>query len=75
MEADEVIAENKWHPIRSPEDWWAIVQGSGRRGALEQLAPIEVTIVKDTNLAFVRDRRITRLETNALHAKATKKSN
>jgi len=75
VEADEVIAENKWHPIRSPEDWWAIVQGSGRRGALEQLAPIEVTIVKDTNLAFVRDRRITRLETNALLAIATKKSN
>jgi SAM-dependent methyltransferase len=71
----EVIAENKWHPIRSPEDWWTIVLGSGRRGALEQLSPAEVTVVKETNLAFIRDHRITRLETNALHAIATKKSN
>ena len=25
--AVEVIAENRWHPIRSPEDWWTIVLG------------------------------------------------
>jgi len=74
VEAAEVIAENKWHPIRSPEDWWTIVLGSGRRGAIEQLSPAEVAVVKETNLAFIRDRRITRLETNALHAIATKKS-
>ena len=75
VEAEEVIAENRWHPIRSPEDWWTIVLGSGRRGAIEQLTPAEVTAVKEANLAFVRDHRITRLETNALHAIATKKSN
>jgi ubiquinone/menaquinone biosynthesis C-methylase UbiE len=74
-EAVEVIAENKWHPIRSPEDWWTIVLGSGRRKGIERLTPEEVTAVKETNLGFIRDRRITRLETNALHAIATKKSN
>jgi ubiquinone/menaquinone biosynthesis C-methylase UbiE len=74
-EAVEVVGENKWHPIRSPEDWWTIVLGSGRRGGIERLTPEEVTAVKETNLAFIRDRRITRLETNALHAVATKKSN
>ena len=72
--AVEVIAENKWHPIRSPEDWWTIVLGSGRRKGIEQLTPEEVTAVRETNLAFIRDRRITRLGTNALHAIATKKS-
>jgi ubiquinone/menaquinone biosynthesis C-methylase UbiE len=75
VEAGEVIAENKWHPIRSPEDWWTIVLGSARRRAIEQLTPSEVTAVKEANLAFIRDRRITRLETNALHAIAIKKSN
>jgi ubiquinone/menaquinone biosynthesis C-methylase UbiE len=75
VEADEVIAENRWHPIRSPEDWWTIVLGSGRRGAIEQLTPTEVTAVREANLAFVRDYRITRLETNALRAVVTKKSN
>ena len=72
VEAEEVIAEKRWHPIRSPEDLWTIVLGSGRRGGLEQLTPTEVAMVKETNLAFVRDGRITRLETNALHAIATK---
>ena len=75
VEAEEVIAENKWHPIRSPEDWWTIVLGSRRREAIERLTPAEVTAVKEINLAFIRDRRITRLETNALHAIATKKAN
>ena len=74
VEAEEVIAENRWHPIPSPEDWWTIILGSGRRGAIELLTPAEVTAVKETNLAFIRDRRITRLETSALHAIATKKS-
>ena len=73
VEAEEVIAENKWHPIPSPEDWWTIVLGSRRRGAIERLTPAEAAAVKETNLAFIRDRRITRLETNALLAIATKK--
>lgn len=72
VEAEEVITENRSHPIRSAEDWWTIVLGSGRREAIEQLTPTEVAVVKKANLAFVRDHRITSLETTALHAIATK---
>ena len=75
VEAEEVIAESRWHPIRSPEDWWTIVLGSARRAGIEQLTPTEVTAVKEANLAFIRDHKITRLETNALYAIATKESN
>jgi ubiquinone/menaquinone biosynthesis C-methylase UbiE len=75
VEADEVIAENRWHPIVSPEDWWTIVLGSGRRRAVEQLTPTQVAAIREANLAFVRDHGITRLETNALRAIATKRSN
>lgn len=74
VEAGEVITENSWHPLRSPEDWWTIVLGSSRRGAIEQLTPSELTAVKEANLAFICDHRITGLETNALHAIATKES-
>jgi hypothetical protein len=74
VEPEEVIAENRSHPIRSPQDWWKIVLGSGRRLGTEQLTPADVAAVKEINLAFVRDHRITRLETNALYAIATKKS-
>jgi len=72
--AVEVITENKLHPIRWPEDWWTIVLGSGRWKGIEWLTAEEVTAVREINLAFIRDRRITRLETNALYAIATKKS-
>jgi hypothetical protein len=48
---------------------------SSRRGGIEHLTPTEVTAVREANLAFVRDNSITRLETNALQAVATKKSN
>jgi ubiquinone/menaquinone biosynthesis C-methylase UbiE len=57
VQAVEVIAEHKWHPIRSPEDWWTIVLGSGRRKGIQRLTPEEVTAVKEANLAFIRDRR------------------
>jgi len=34
-------AEDRDHPLSSPEDWWKIVMGTGYRGTLEQLAPDE----------------------------------
>jgi ubiquinone/menaquinone biosynthesis C-methylase UbiE len=30
VEADAVTAENRWHPIDSPKEWWRIVLGSGQ---------------------------------------------
>jgi hypothetical protein len=57
VQADEVIGESRWHPIRSPEDWWTIVLGFGRRRAIEQLTPTEVAAIKEANLAFVRDQK------------------
>ena len=33
----KIIPENRLHPIKSAEDWWTIVLGSGYRGTIEQL--------------------------------------
>jgi ubiquinone/menaquinone biosynthesis C-methylase UbiE len=68
----EIIAENRLHPIKSPEDWWTIVLGSGYRGTIEQLNPMERQRVKEANLAFIRDEKISAVETNVLYALATK---
>jgi len=68
----KISAENRLHPISSAEDWWAIVLGSGYRGTIEQLALVERQKVKDANLAFVRDEKISAVETNVLYALATK---
>jgi len=68
----EIIAENRLHPIRSPEDWWTIVLGSGYRGTIEQLNQVDREKVKEANLAFVCDEKISAVETNVLYSLATK---
>jgi ubiquinone/menaquinone biosynthesis C-methylase UbiE len=68
----KITAENRLHPIRSPEDWWTIVLGSGYRGTIEQLNLAERQKVKEANLAFIRDEMVSVVETNVLYALATK---
>jgi ubiquinone/menaquinone biosynthesis C-methylase UbiE len=72
VEAPKITAENRLHSISSPEDWWTIVLGSGYRGTIEQLDPSERQKVKDANLSFLRDGKISAVETNVLYALATK---
>ena len=68
----KIIAENRLHPIKSPEDWWTIVLGSGYRGTIEQLNPTERQKVKEANLAFIRDEKVSAVETNVVYALAAK---
>jgi hypothetical protein len=72
VESTKIIPENRFHPISSAEDWWTIILGSGYRGTIEQLNQSERERVKDANLSFIRDAKISAIETNALYAFATK---
>jgi SAM-dependent methyltransferase len=72
IESPEIIAENRLHRINSAEDWWTIILGSGYRGTIEQLSRSDRERVKEANLAFIRDERISSIETNVLYALATK---
>jgi ubiquinone/menaquinone biosynthesis C-methylase UbiE len=72
VESAKIGDENRLHPISSVEDWWTIVLGSGYRGTIEQLNPSERERVKEANLAFIRDEKISAIETNVLYALATK---
>jgi ubiquinone/menaquinone biosynthesis C-methylase UbiE len=66
-----IIPENRLHPINSAEEWWTIVLGSGYRGTIEQLTLVEREKVKEANLAFIRNEKISAVETNVLYAFAT----
>lgn len=68
----KIVPENRVHPINSAEDCWAIVLGSGYRGTIEQLTLAERQKVQDANLAFIRDAKISAIETNVLYALETK---
>jgi ubiquinone/menaquinone biosynthesis C-methylase UbiE len=72
VEAPKVSAENRLHPINSAEDWWTIVLGSGYRGTIEQLDASERERVKEVNLAFIREAKISVIQTNVLYALTTK---
>jgi ubiquinone/menaquinone biosynthesis C-methylase UbiE len=68
----KIVLENRLHPINSAEDWWTIVLGSGYRGTIEQLTLAERQKVQDANLAFIRDEKISAIETNVLYALGAK---
>jgi ubiquinone/menaquinone biosynthesis C-methylase UbiE len=60
------------HPLRSPEDWWSIVLGSGFRSTVEQLGPPEAERVRVANLNWLANRGIQEIEVNVIYATATK---
>jgi ubiquinone/menaquinone biosynthesis C-methylase UbiE len=72
VETPKITAENRLHLINSAEDWWTVVLGSGYRGTIEQLNASERERVKNANLAFLREARISAIEINVLYALATK---
>lgn len=70
--SSEISTENRLHSINSADDWWAIVLGSGYRGTIEQLTHAEREKVKEANLSFIRDGKISAVETNVLYALSRK---
>jgi ubiquinone/menaquinone biosynthesis C-methylase UbiE len=60
------------HTLRSPEDFWTIVQGSGYRATYDAMSLEERGAVRSRCLAAIADRRVTAIETNVIYAQATK---
>ena len=72
VDTADVVAEDGRHPLNSPDDWWAIVLGSGYRGTIEQLDPEARERVRRANLRFVQNSQIHVVETNVVYAVARK---
>jgi len=60
------------HTLRSPEDFWTIVRGSGYRATHDAMSVGERDAVRARCLAAIVDRQITTIETNVVYAQATK---
>jgi ubiquinone/menaquinone biosynthesis C-methylase UbiE len=65
-------AEAGRHPLRSPEDWWSIVLGSGFRSTVDQLDPPAAEQVRRANLAWLAAHDVHEIEVNVIYATATK---
>jgi ubiquinone/menaquinone biosynthesis C-methylase UbiE len=70
----EVTAEDGFQLLRSAEDWWTIVLGSGLRWTVEQMGPESAARVRGDNVSWLRENKINRVETNAIYAIGTKRS-
>ena len=68
----EVVAENGFQPLETPEDWWKIVLGSGFRWTIEKLGVEAARRVHDQNIDWIKVNNIQTIETNVIYAVSTK---
>lgn len=64
----QVVPETDSQPVNSPEDWWALVLGSGYRGTVDQLSAAEQQQIRAENLNFIHQEAIHSVETNVIYA-------
>ncbi len=67
-----VIPEESVQPLRSANDWWIIALGSGLRWTIDQMGPEAAIRVKQDNVDWLTEKKIDRVETNAIYAIGTK---
>jgi len=70
-EAD-VVAEDGQQALRSPDDWWTIVLGSGYRWTVDQMDEETIERVRAANLEPLRQNDVKSIETNVIYAVARK---
>ena len=68
----DVVAESGDCRLRSPEDWWLMIIGTGYRGTVEQLEEHERERVRLENIDFIRRFDVRSVETNVVYAVAVR---
>jgi ubiquinone/menaquinone biosynthesis C-methylase UbiE len=68
----DAVAEPGEHALRSSEDAWKLVLGSGYRGTLEQLSAADRAHVQHACEAAMRAREVRSVEANVIYAVARK---
>jgi SAM-dependent methyltransferase len=68
----DICAEAGSQLLRSPEDWWTIVLGSGFRAIVDQMGSEAAGRVREANLSWIRSQGVTSVATNVIYAVARK---
>lgn len=66
----EVVAEPGSQSINAPDEWWPMVMGSGYRGTIEQLSPLDRERIRLENIAFLQCMSVRSVEANVVYAVA-----
>ncbi|HKR58619.1 MAG TPA: class I SAM-dependent methyltransferase [Pyrinomonadaceae bacterium] len=64
------VLENGTHALRTPDDWWTMVLGSGYRATVDQLNATDQEQVRRQNLEFIRSHEIRAVEANVIYGVA-----
>jgi SAM-dependent methyltransferase len=70
--APAVVAEAGQQRMRTVDDWWRIVMGSGYRWTVDQMNAEIAERVRDDCIRQIRDCEVTSVETNVIFAAARK---
>jgi len=68
----EVHAVAGRHPLAVPDDFWAIVRGSGYRATCDAMTAGEQAAVRARTIAALTREGVTSIETNVVYGKATR---
>ena len=68
----EVLAEDGQQALRSLEDWWTVVCGSGYRWTVEQMDRKTAARVREANIKTLEQNGTKSIETNVIYATASK---
>lgn len=72
IDTADVVAESGHQTLNLPNDWWAIVLGSGYRGTIDRLDPGARERVRQANLSYIENSRTQAVETNVVYTIARK---
>ena len=70
-----VVAEDREHPLKEPEDFWRVALGSGLRWPIERMGPAKAMLLKEMLLRRLTERPegpVRSIETNAIYGIAIK---
>ena len=68
----QVETETAWHELRTAEDWWTIVMGTGFRGTVDQMDAPTRERVRSTCLNAIAERDVRSIRTSVVYAVAGK---
>lgn len=68
----EAVAESDVQLLNSPEDWWAVIMGSGYRGTIDQLSAADRERVRAENIDYIERTALRSLESNVVYGRAVK---
>jgi 2-polyprenyl-3-methyl-5-hydroxy-6-metoxy-1,4-benzoquinol methylase len=71
----DILAETRRHRLRSSEEWWPMVLGTGYRGTIEQLDAAQQERVRKHCLEYIRANGVESVEANVLYGLVTKERN